>query len=269
MGTNGAATRPRIVYVGAERVGLACLRQLLKLRKHVVGVFTADEALRPRIADFVPFDAALAHSGVPLCSITDSNSPAFVRRVKALKPDVLIAISWSQRIPDALIDAVPRGCVGLHYALLPTRRGGAPLNWAILDGLTRSGITLFYMDRGLDTGDVIGQQRFAIGRHDTVKTLLDRVVRLAPRLLATHIDAIERGDAPRIAQDESLASSTARRTPEQSRIDRAQSDDELYAFIRALAPPYPSAFTHVGRRKLVIPSAKFRGGKLWIEGYFV
>lgn len=256
----------RIVYIGAERVGLACLQQLLALGKRVVGVFTAEETLRLRIADFISFEPVAA-TGVPVIPVTSTQAPEVVEQIRALRPDLILAISWSQRIPKALLELPPLGCVGLHYSLLPARRGGAPLNWALIDGLCESGVTLFYLDDGLDTGDLIGQRRFAIDRADTVKTLLDKVVVLAPQLLAAHIDDIEQGRAPRTTQDPAAASSTPRRQPEDSRINGIRSLEELYNFIRALSPPYPSAFTYVAGRKLVIPSARFEDGKLWIEGY--
>jgi UDP-4-amino-4-deoxy-L-arabinose formyltransferase/UDP-glucuronic acid dehydrogenase (UDP-4-keto-hexauronic acid decarboxylating) len=119
----------------------------------------------------------------------------------------------------------------------------------------------------LDTGDIIAQKRFAISRTDTVKTLLDKIVVLAPQLLAERINAIERGTAPRLKQDESQASYTPRRTPAQSEIDWSESPERIYNFIRALAPPYPNAFAWVGSRKLVIPSARLERGRLWMQGF--
>lgn len=257
----------RIVYVGAERVGLACLKRLIELQKEVVGVFTAHPELRPQIADYVSFDDFVGPLGLPYDKTKGSEDQEFIRKVLALRPDLVIVISWSQRIPQQVISAPPLGCVGLHYSLLPERRGGAPLFWALHDDLKESGITLFYLDGGMDTGDILLQQKFEITRQDTAKTLLDKILLQAPNLLAEGLALIEQGIAPRIPQDERFASVTRRRQPAESRLPEGRSLEELYHFIRALSPPYPSAHAFLGKHKLVIPSARMEGRRLWIEGY--
>jgi methionyl-tRNA formyltransferase len=259
--------RTRIVYIGAERVGLACLERLINLGKNIVGVFTAHDELRSRIADFITFDEVAERSAIPLYKVKSSKDPETARLVRELEPDLLVVISWSQIIPKEILETASLGCVGIHYSLLPSRRGGAPLNWALIEGLTRSGITLLYYDTGVDTGDIIGQKEFEIAEEDTVKTLLDKIIILAPELLAEHIDDIEQGVARRIRQDESLASYTRTRKPADSQIDWSRSVKDLYNFIRALVPPYPPAFTIQGDKKLVICRARLDGAKLWIEGY--
>lgn len=267
MGQQKAETHARIVYIGAERVGLACLQRLLAMGEQVVGVFTVHEELRCAVADFVSFDDFVRPLGVPLYKVRRSRNQECVEQVKALRPDLIIVISWSQIIPQEVLDCASLGCVGIHYSLLPARRGGAPLNWALIDGLHKSGITLFYFDERLDAGDIIGQREFEIAFDDTVKTLLDKIVVLAPELLVEYLPLIKQGKAPRIKQREEEATYTRRRSPEDSQIAWEKlSDEGLYNFIRALAPPYPSAFTYVGNRKLVFTAARFVDGKLWIEG---
>jgi methionyl-tRNA formyltransferase len=256
----------RIVFIGAERVGLACLERLLSMGRNVVGAFTAHDDLRPRIADFVCFPDL----GVPVYPVKSSKAPETVAAIKALRPDLIVVVSWSQIIPPEIIEAAPRGCVGIHYSLLPARRGGAPLNWAILDGLTESGITLYYIDEGIDSGDIVAQKSFPIDRRDTVKDLLDKVLSLAPELVAENVIALEQGTALRARQDESIASFTRPRTPRDGEIDWAKSLPELDRLIRALAPPYPCAFSPLGGgRRLVIESARLTDGdnQLNITGY--
>jgi len=257
----------RIVFIGAERVGLACLKKLIDLHREPVGVFTADDSLKPQIADFVPFDPVVLSFGIPLFKIQDSKGHDFIRQVQELKPDLILIISWSQIIPQEVVRTPALGCVGIHYSLLPTRRGGAPLFWAIWDGLKESGISLFYLNGGVDTGDLIAQKKFSITPEDTAKTLLDKIEHLAPELLTEQIDAIVQGKAPRVAQDERMRSVTKRRTPEEGEIPSKISLEELDRFIRALAPPYPGAFTWAGDHKLVFSSSRWKEGKLWVEGY--
>jgi len=158
----------------------------------------------------------------------------------------------------------------LHYSLLPERRGGAPLNWALIDGLEESGITLFYMDQGIDTGDIIAQRKFPIKDKDVVNDLLEKIKRIAPSFVLEYFDMIIEGKTPRIKQDQEKASYTPRRTPKDSEIDFSWSLEKIYNFIRALSPPYPSAFFKSDNKKIVFTSAKMlKGKRLKVEGRII
>jgi len=260
----------RIVFIGAERVGLMTLLRLVALRRdNIVTVFTADESLRSKIADYITFDPYFQTlpnmKGIPLCTINDSQSPEFIQQVRELQPDLIFVISWSQIIPKEILEIPKYGCVGLHYSLLPYRRGGAPLNWAIMDGEVQSGVTLFYLDEGIDTGDVIDQVVFSIGEADTPRDLLDKIVLLAPDLIEKHIDGLETGGAPRKPQLVKIPPYPCRK-PEDGLIDIQMSMGEFYNFIRALAPPYPGAFIKIGVKKLTFTKARFDSGKIFVEG---
>lgn len=257
----------KIVYIGAERVGRACLERMMHLKKDIAAVITADESLRSKIADYVSFDDLISGTDIPLFKIRDPGGVFLKEKISYYKPDLIVMISWSQILPREIIYSVPAGCVNIHYSLLPARRGGAPLFWAIFDGLKRSGITLHYVAEKIDAGDIIGQCAFDISSEDTAKTLLDKIIVLAPELLARHIDAIETRCAPRIRQDEALATYTPAREPSESRIDWKMPDELIWRFVRALSLPYPPAFTCIGRRRMFFTEAQFIGGKLQLSGY--
>ena len=257
----------RIVYIGAEQVGLACLRKLIELKKNIVAIITYTGDLRPMVADFVLFDEVARQASIPLMKVKSSKDPETIRLIKSYEPDLILVASWSQIIPSEVINLAPKGCLGIHYSLLPERRGGAPLNWAIIDGLTKSGITLFFLDEGVDSGDIVAQKEFEITETDTPKELLDKICVLAPQIIEENIDAIEKGTIKRIKQDDEKATYTPRRKPEDGLIDWSKPMKEIYNFIRALALPYPCAFTYLGDKKLIIPKAVFKGDHLYIEGY--
>lgn len=254
----------RIVFIGAERAGLTCLQKLIELKKDVVAVFTADDILKPKIADFIHFDGKAGN--IPLYKIQSTKSPHVVAQIKSFAPDLIIVISWSQIVQKEILNCVPRGCISIHYSLLPERRGGAPLNWAIIDGFKKSGITLFYLDEGIDTGDIIAQKEFEISKTDTPKELLDKICILAPQIIKENIDAIEDSTAKRIKQDDKKATYTRSRKPEDGLIDWNKSIKEIYNFIRALALPYPCAFTYLGDKKMTMLKATIKEDKLYIEG---
>ncbi len=240
---------------------------MLDLKKNIVVIITYTDDLKPEIADFVPFDDVVKQTSIPLIKIKRSRDPATIRLIKSYKPDLILIVSWSQIIPKQVIDLAHKGCLGIHFSLLPERRGGAPLNWAIIDGLRKSGITLFFLDKGVDSGDIVAQKEFEITETDTPRELLDKICVLAPQIIEENIEAIERGTVKRIKQDDSQATYTPRRKPEDGLIDWNKPVKEVYNFIRALAPPYPCAFTYLGGKKLIVPKATLKGNYLHIEGY--
>ena len=263
----GFSPQLRVVYIGAERVGLTCLERLHALGKNVVGVVTADDSLRTRIADWVPFDDFTTRKGIPVYKVLSTKRKETIDLVRSLRPDLVCVVSWSMIIPPEILLLPELGCVGFHYSMLPRRRGGAPLNWALIEGLKETGTTLYYLDKGIDSGDIIAQRAFEIGDEDTVKDLLDKLLVICPGLLAENIDGIMACTATRVPQDEALATYTRRRKPEESEIDWSKSEWDIYNFIRALAHPYPCGFTKVGDRRLVIPSARMNNGRLHFEAY--
>lgn len=256
----------RIVYIGAERSGLLCLKALLEMRENVVGVFTKHESFASSMVDFVPFDDLMARTNIPFFEVNDINRQDNVDKVRQLAPDLICIISWSWIIGKGILEIPPKGCIGIHWSLLPKRRGGAPINWAIIDGLTKSGITLFYYTEKLDAGDIIAQKKFDIDFEDTSKTVLDKVVDLSANILKENIGLIREGVAPRIPQKEEEATYTKRRKPEDGLIDWSKPAIEIYNWIRALTYPYPCAFTIIDGKKIVIPEAKVEGKKLIFKG---
>jgi methionyl-tRNA formyltransferase len=141
----------------------------MDLGKNVVAVLTADDSLKHKIADFVSLDDNVKKT--PLYKVVNINDPETMSLVKSFNPDLIIVISWSQIISKEILDGAPLGCVGIHYSLLPERRGGAPLNWAIIDGLKKSGVTLFFYDAGVDTGDLSGKTLIDAETGEEIKSI--------------------------------------------------------------------------------------------------
>ncbi|MFC2166765.1 methionyl-tRNA formyltransferase, partial [Acidobacteriota bacterium] len=192
-----------IVFIGAERVGENVLRALLNAKKNIVAVFTAHPMQRKKIADYVDFtEIERDYPNIDFYYIINNKEPLVVDKIRSYHPDAIFVISWSQIIPIDILKIPPKGTIGLHYSLLPQRRGGAPLNWAIIDGLKESGITLYYMDKGIDSGDIIAQLKITIGSEDTVNDLLNKIKNIAPAFVTKYCDEIMNGKAPRLKQDE-------------------------------------------------------------------
>ncbi len=168
----------RIVFIGAEQAGYDVLEMLLETKEEIPLVITRQIA--DDIADyksFEPLEKLMMSSQTNSFDIDQVKNIKFATQdIKDAKPDLIIVVSWSQIIPKEILDIAPT--IGIHYSLLPERRGGAPIAWALIDGLKESGITLFYYTEKIDAGDIIAQKRFAILDYDNPSTLLRIINRL-------------------------------------------------------------------------------------------
>lgn len=174
---------------------------------------------------------------------------ALARRVR---PDAILSCFYRRLLPEAVLAVPSRGAFNLHGSLLPRLRGRAPLNWALVEGETRTGVTLHYMIREPDAGDIVAQRGWDIGPRDTIRDLWARAVREGRWLLEEAWPRIRAGTAPRIPQDPSQATYRGRRRPEDGRIDWRRPTARIDGLVRAVTEPYPGAFTILEGRKLLI-----------------
>ncbi len=242
LGDAGSAAR-RVVFIGGLDDGRRAVAELQHHpRVDLVGAFVLDEPSGGGVSGFRTFDdlvpAPTLHKIEKIRQHTE--------QIRELRPDLVLVVGFSQIIPRAILDIPPLGAIGFHSAVLPGRRGSAPLIWAMIDGLRESGITMFYLDDGIDTGDVIESERFPIEDDDYAVDLLRKADDATITLLRRHLDGVLDGTAPRIRQPEGQSSYTRRRTPADGEIDWTRPADEVVRLIRALAPPYPVAHTFGG-----------------------
>jgi len=230
------------VFVGGLDDGRRAVAELLD-HPHVelVGAFVLG-APGPRVAGFRSFDDLLSAPVLRKIDRIDRE----VERIRELRPDLIVVVGFSQIIPPAVLGIPPLGVVGFHSAVLPGRRGSAPIVWAIADGLTETGVTMFYLDEGIDTGDVIGVEPLPIEPDDYAADVLAKADDATIALLRTHLDGILDGTAPRVAQPDGGSTYTRRRGPADGEIDWNRPAHEVVDLVRALAPPYPMAHTFGG-----------------------
>lgn len=168
------------------------------------------------------------------------------------RPDLILSFYYREMIPMRILEGAPRGALNVHGSLLPKLRGRAPLNWALVEGEARTGVTLHHMVKAPDAGDIVAQRGWDIGPRDTAKTLFDRAVSEAKILLSEIWPKILDGSAPRIPQDASKATYRGRRRPEDGRIDWTSPTRRIDGLVRAVTDPFPGAFTFVKGSKLMI-----------------
>ena len=197
--------------------------------------------------------AAAREAGLPIrVQPSRDRIDPFVRELETLAPDTIVIWSYPMILPAAVIGVPRRGCVNVHGGLLPSYRGPHVMQWAIINGETETGVTLHYVDAGIDTGPVIAEERFAIGPEDDAPAVRGKLRDAGSRLLRRWWPAIAAGAAPRVPQDESRAKYYPLRTPEDGRINWSAPAVSIHNLVRALAAPWPGAFTRLGREKLVV-----------------
>jgi len=206
--------------------------------------------------------AAAREAGLPVrVQPSRDRIEPFVADLRALAPEVIVIWSYSMILPAAVIDVPSRGCVNVHGGLLPAYRGPHVMQWAIINGESETGVTLHYVDAGIDTGPVIAEERVRIELEDDAPAVRAKLKDAGARLLRTWWPAIAAGTAPRVAQDESRATYYPLRSPEDGRIDWSAPAVSIYNLVRALAAPWPGAFTTFGGGKLVLRRAVVAKGE--------
>lgn len=175
--------------------------------------------------------------------------------IKKINPDIILVLGWYYMIPNRIRNLSKCGAWGIHSSLLPKYAGGAPLNWAILNGEDETGVTLFKMDDGVDTGDIIYQKRFKINFNDTIKEVYENATKESEIILLKALNNID--NLVFTQQDKSKRKVYPQRKPEDGEINLAKTSLELYNFIRAQSDPYPGAFIKtVDGKKLIIEKAR-------------
>lgn len=231
----------RIAFIGAVRFSLHAFHEVLRHGGEIVLVLTLDPSKSARHADFADLASAAAARNLPVHLVTNINAPDALAVLRAAAPDVIFIFGWSQLVGSELRAIAP--CIGTHPALLPQNRGRHPIVWALVHGLEKSGLTFFYIDEGVDSGDILWQRAFAIGPDDDAGLLLTRIEELASAGIAEFLPQLQAGAAPRRPQDHSLANVWRKRTEADGCIDWRQTAREIHNLVRALAAPYPGAHT--------------------------
>ncbi len=242
---------PRILFFGYSEVGYACLNLLLERGDNIVGLITHDDAPDETIWFKTPSIAAQQHS-IPVHTPASVNTPQWREQIAAMQPDLILSVYYRHMIGAAIL-AIPRlGAFNLHGSLLPKFRGRAPINWAILHGAPRIGMTLHRMVQRADAGAIVDQEGVAIGPSDTAEQAFRKVLPCARTVLARQIDALLAGTATETPQNDADASYFSGRTPDDGRIDWSRTSLEIFNLIRAVTAPYPGAFTDHGGARLMV-----------------
>ncbi len=241
----------RIVYMGTPDFAVESLRALVEGGYNVVGVITMPDKPMGRHGSVLQASAVKRYAqsvGLPVLQPVRLKDEAFVEELRALRADLQIVVAF--RMLPEVVWAMPRlGTFNLHASLLPQYRGAAPINWAIINGETETGVTTFFLSHEIDTGRVIRQERWPIAETDNVGIVHDALMSLGARLVTETVDLILAGKAESVAQETLCAPGTLLRPApkifkDTCRIDWRQPLKRIYDFIRGLSP-YPAAWTEL------------------------
>jgi len=232
----------RTVAFAYHNMGIAGLEALKRAGFDILAVFShADDPEEKCWFASVVSWAQERH--IPVYCPVDVNTPEWVARIVSLAPEVIFSFYYRKLLSEEIL-AIPRaGAFNLHGSLLPAYRGRVPVNWVLVNGEERTGVTLHYMTVRPDAGDMVGQRAVAIDFADTAFTLYGKLCREAAILLDEVLPLIREGRAPRIPQDVTRATYFGGRKPADGRIDWTLSARRIYNLIRAVTDPYPGAFT--------------------------
>ncbi len=195
---------------------------------------------------------------IPLKQPEKKDLYSYVQYIRDLAPDLIVVCGYKYIIPVEIFNIPLFRSINIHPSYLPDYRGQHVINWAIVNGESETGVTIHFVDKGIDTGDVIIQKKVPILFEDTAKTLHDRIYYEVCELLQQVINTILSGNAlPAKKQDDSKASYFRPRTPEDGTIDWNKNGIEIYNLIRALVKPWPGAYSYIKGKKIIIQDVRF------------
>jgi methionyl-tRNA formyltransferase len=243
----------RIVVHGQQAFGKAVLEALLKRGENVIAVYVAPEKPGSK-AD--PLKEAAVAAKLPVHQPASYRKPEVWEECRALKPDLQVMAFVTLFVPEEFLNIPTRGSIQYHPSLLPKYRGPSAINWPIIQGETETGLSIFWPDNGLDTGDVLLQKKTHISPVDTLGSVyFDRLFPMGVEAMLEAVDLVKAGKAPRIKQDESKATYEGRCGPDNARIDWGKPWSQIDRVIRGCNPA-PGAWTTLDGKTLKIFEAK-------------
>ena len=247
----------RTVWVSFDTIGRDCLEAAAEAGADIVGVVTLPGPIDPNRSGQCAFDDIAARLDAALIETRDINSLETLNAIRKLEPELVFVVGWSQLVHDPFVALASEGVFGMHPTLLPRHRGRAPIPWAILTGLARTGVTLFeIVDSTADSGAVVGQVAVDIAPDETATSLFARLADAHVQLVRDLVPKLLARSAPRVLQDPSRASAWPKRLPADGIIDWETRARYLYDWVRAQTRPYPGAFTFLGQDKVIVWEAR-------------
>ena len=247
----------KVIFMGTPDFSVGTLEALIGAGHEVVLVVTQPDKPKGRGGkmQYTPVkEAAVAH-GIPVFQPVKIREPEAVEELRKYNADIMVVIAFGQILPKEILDMTPYGCINVHASLLPSYRGAAPIQWAVIDGEKESGVTTMMMDVGLDTGDMLEQKAIPLDEKETGGSLFDKLSALGGSMILSTLKGLENGTITRTPQGESGTSYAKMLTKEMGHIDWTKDAVSIERLVRGLNP-WPSAYTSYAGKTMKIWSAE-------------
>ncbi|MBP5330621.1 MAG: methionyl-tRNA formyltransferase [Lachnospiraceae bacterium] len=243
----------RVVFMGTPEIAAMVLDSLIGSKHEVAAVVTQPDKPNSR-GNAVIYSAvkqlALEHD-IPVLQPQKASSEESVAEIASYNPDIIVVAAYGQILKENLLNLPKYRCINVHASLLPKYRGASPIQWAVINGDEETGVSIMYMEKGLDTGDVILQKGLKLDPDETAGSLHDRLGELAGPVLLEAMDLIENGNAHPVKQDDSLSTYVSMLDKSMGELDFTKTSEELERLIRGLIP-WPGAYMHINGKMLKI-----------------
>ncbi len=243
--------------MGTPDFAVPTLEALIESRHEVAAVYTQPdrEQGRGRKLVYSPVKECALKHGIPVCQPKGLKKPETVEKLKSFEPDVIVVVAYGVILRPPVLQAAKYGCLNVHASLLPKYRGAAPIQWAILNGETETGVTIMQMDEGLDTGDILASKRIPIADDETGESLFEKLSLLGGPLLLSVLEDAEKGTLHPVKQGESPTMYARMLDKDMGRIQFEKDAEEIGRFVRGLNS-WPSAYTFYGGKMMKIWTAE-------------
>ena len=235
-----------IIFMGTPEFAVSTLQKLIESGHAVRAVVTQPDRAKGRGQHVIapPVKTLAEQHGIPVMQPRRVREEAVVQQIRDINPDVIVVVAYGQILPETLLRIPRLGCINVHASLLPKYRGAAPMNWAIVRGETETGVTTIFMDKGMDTGDMLLTRTIPIEPRETTATLHDKLAALGAELLIETLRQAEAGTLVRIPQDHAAATYAPLMKKEDGLIDWNESAQAIDCKVRGFFP-WPGAYTTI------------------------
>ncbi len=251
----------RVVFMGTPQFACPTLQMLIDRGEQVVAVVTQPDRPKGRGQQMQapPVKELAVRHAIPVLQPVKVRAPEAVEEIRALAPDLIVVVAFGQILPKALLEIPPRGCINVHASLLPRYRGAAPINWAIINGESETGVTTMLMDVGLDTGDMLLKRATPITPEDDAQSLHDRLSIIGAEAMGETLGLLKEGRLVPEKQDDALSNYAPMLKKEDGRIDWQQAPREIACRISGVTP-WPGAYTSLEGKMLKLFKAAAGSG---------
>lgn len=243
----------KIVYMGTPDFAVYGLKAIVEAGHEVAAVITQPDKAKGRSKALVPTPVKkqATEYDIPVYQPEKVREDSIVDMLKKIAPEVIVVAAYGQILPESILSIPPYGCINIHASLLPKYRGAAPIEWSIIDGEKTTGVTTMYMEKGLDTGDMIEKTEVDIEDTDTGASLHDKLAAAGAELIVSTLKAVENGTATRTKQDDEKSCYAKMLSREMGNIDFSRDASYIERLIRGLNP-WPCAYTSLDGKNLKI-----------------